>query len=65
MRYVESDTDCADCLCRVCTRNCNNDLVNSKLGSCADDCTCDNCEFGQRLIETEDDCADYLPDEDI
>ena len=62
-RFVTSDEDCADCLCRVCARNSCNDSYNSKLENGHANCSC-NCRIGDKLIETEDDCPNFLPDED-
>lgn len=63
-RLVTSDEDCADCLCRVCARNRCNDSYNRKSKEDGRSCEC-NCKIGDKLIETEDDCPDFLPDEDI
>lgn len=63
-RIVMSDEDCADCLCRVCARNSNNDSYNHKLEDGYANCEC-NCKIGDKLIETEDDCSGFLPDEDM
>lgn len=60
-KIIESDEDCADCLCRVCANNSCNDSVNSK-GDGHARCRCD-CNIGDILIETEDDCSNFLPDE--
>jgi len=62
-RLVESDEDCADCLCRVCARNNCNDSYNTQLKEGYANCSC-NCKIGDKLIETEDDCPQFLPDED-
>lgn len=59
-RMITSDTDCADCLCRVCARNICNDSQNENLGEKT--CTC-NCDVFNELIETEEDCSSYLPDD--
>ena len=61
-RMITSDADCADCLCRVCARNICNDSQNKNLGEKT--CTC-NCDVFNELIETEEDCNYYLPDDDI
>ena len=63
-RVVMSDEDCADCLCRVCARNAYNDSYNHKLENGYANCEC-NCKKGDKLIETEDDCPNFLPDEDM
>lgn len=62
-RLVTSDEDCADCLCRVCARNRCNDSYNRISEKDGRSCEC-NCKIGDKLIETEDDCPDFLPDED-
>lgn len=62
-RLVTSDEDCADCLCRVCARNSCNDSYNHISEEDGRGCEC-NCKIGDKLIETEDDCPDFLPDED-
>lgn len=61
-RIVMSDEDCADCLCRVCARNRDNDSYNRL---CNDkECGCE-CEIGKSyLVITPDDCKDFLEDED-
>ena len=63
-RLVTSDEDCADCLCRVCARNQNNDSYNHKTQEDGRTCEC-NCKIGDKLIETEDDCFEFLADEDM
>ena len=63
-RVVTSDADCADCLCRVCARNSCNDSYNHKLENGFANCEC-NCKIGDKLIETEDDCPNFLPDENM
>lgn len=60
--YLESDEDCAECLCRVCARNSSNDSWNNKLEYGYKGCVCD-CEIGSFVIVTKDDCSDFLPDE--
>lgn len=62
-RLIESDEDCADCLCRVCARNSCNDSYNVQLENGYANCSC-NCKIGDKLIETEDDCPKFIPDED-
>ena len=62
-RLIESDEDCADCLCRVYARNDCNDSYNAQLEDGYANCSC-NCKIGDILIETEDDCPQFLPDED-
>lgn len=65
MRKVKDDTDCADCLCRVCARNENNDAYNSQVDIDQHYCQgCDGCH--EEVIETEEDCpsGSFLPDED-
>ena len=62
-RRIVSDVDCADCLCRVCARNeCNDSYNEIHAKSDRMDCTCE-CNLGDKLIETEDDCPLFLPDE--
>lgn len=63
-RIIISDEDCADCLCRVCARNSCNDSYNHKLENDYANCEC-NCMIGDVLIETEDDCFLFLPDENM
>lgn len=66
MRIVKDDTDCADCLCRVCARNFTNDGKNSK--SLYADCEpCEHCYIGETfVVEVEEDCLGrgFLPDEE-
>jgi len=63
-RVITSYEDCADCLCRVCARNECNDSYNAihakneRAG-----CTCE-CNFGDEIKETIDDCHLFLADED-
>lgn len=61
-RIINSIEDCADCLCRVCARNSVNLTFNTLI---KDDmrCTCD-CDFGDQLIETSEQCPDYIRDVD-
>ena len=61
-RMITSDVDCADCLYRVCARNIFNDSQNKNLREKT--CTC-NCDVFNELIETEEDCNYYLPDDDM
>ena len=62
-RILRSDEDCADCLCRVCAMNGDNDSKNPLCERWSgSDCHCD-CEIGvSELVETEDDCERFLPD---
>lgn len=62
-RLVKSGEDCADCLCRVCARNRDNDSINRELKNGEANCSC-NCKPGDELIETEEDCPRFLPDEE-
>lgn len=62
MKTLTSDTDCANCLCRVCARNVCNDSYNQQLETDFSRCEC-NCRIGDAVIETEDDCPIFLPDE--
>lgn len=60
-RIVKEDSDCADCLCRVCARNTNNDSYNPLEEF--PNCSCDHCTLGvSTVIETTDDCPQFLPD---
>lgn len=59
-RIITSDMDCADCLCRVCARNICIDSQNKNLVEKS--CTC-NCDVFNEIVETEEDCEFYLPDE--
>ena len=56
-REVLHDTDCADCLCRVCAKNSVNDAAAPYK-----DCGCDNCGIGSQLVETTADCRGFVPD---
>lgn len=62
-KIITTDADCADCLCRVCASNSCNDSYNHKLEHGYKGCEC-NCNFGDEIVETEDDCSSYLPDEE-
>ena len=63
-RIITSATDCKDCLCRICAHSDSNDSYNKELGPMGyKKCTC-GCNIGDKLIETEDDCPNYLPDEE-
>lgn len=56
MRKLIDDTNCADCLCRVCVKNICNDSYNDKLDIPSENsCKCD-CVFGDEIIETEEVC---------
>ena len=59
-RIVLCDEDCGDCLCRFCARNSYADNYNA-------DCEpCEHCYIGETLlIESELDCPDFAPDEEI
>lgn len=59
---VTSDTDCVDCLCRVYARNVCNDSQNVNIDEKTYTC---NCDVFNELIETEEDCESYLPDDDM
>lgn len=63
-RIIVSDRDCADCLCRVCARNECNDSQNSNLENNEKTCSC-GCDVFNEIVETEDDCERFLPDEDL
>ena len=59
-RIAMDDTDCADCLCRVCARNGDNDSYNHQIDHAT--CHCD-CEIGKsEIVETDEDCPRFLPD---
>ena len=59
-RIIMSSLDCADCLCRVCARNECNDSWNPLCNYAT--CTCD-CTIGyNKVVETKDDCPNYLED---
>lgn len=62
-RLVKSDEDCADCLCRLCARNSCNDSYNIQLEGGYANCSC-NCNIGYKLIEAEEYCPNFIPDED-
>lgn len=63
-RIVKSDTDCADCLCRVCARNPYIDCdveYDHLFRNCE---PCFHCVVGESmLVEIEDDCTSqsFLP----
>ena len=57
---VQSDLDCADCLCRVCAKNEVNDSRNPTAPY--KDCGCNNCGIGNLLVETDEDCKGFTPD---
>lgn len=59
-REVSSDTDCADCLCRVCARNTANDSSNPAVTY--KECGCDECRVGSIVVETTEDCGKFAPD---
>ena len=59
-REVLHDTDCADCLCRVCAKNEANDSWNPSAPY--KDCGCNNCGIGNLLVETTEDCKGFAPD---
>lgn len=59
IRYITSDMDCADCLCRICARNEDNDSFNELITSLDMPCHCD-CSIGDILTE---ECEFFLPDE--
>lgn len=60
MRKYKDETDCADCICRVCARNNDNDCHNGKCEF--KDCYC-GCEVN-KFFDLEEDCIDFLPDEE-
>lgn len=57
MRTVKSPEDCADCLCKICAKNTVNDSYNPSAPY--KECGCDNCDFGNQVIETTDDCKGF------
>ena len=59
-REVKSDLDCADCLCQVCTRNTGNDSNNPAV--VYKECGCDECRIGSIVVETTEDCPQFVPD---
>lgn len=64
-KIITSDADCADCLCRVCAHNDGNDSYSKQLeyGSIIwKKCRC-GCNLGDEIVDTTDDCSEYLPDE--
>lgn len=61
-RIIKSAADCADCLCRACARNICNDSHNNNLDEKT--CTC-NCDVFNEIVDTEEDCDIFLPNEDI
>lgn len=64
-RVVLYDEDCGDCLCRFCARNSYTDNYNLDV-SYADCEPCEHCYIGETLlIESELDCPDFAPDEEI
>ncbi len=66
MRTFKSMKDCADCLCRVCARSEHNDSYNSEMDKNDMGCNpCYYCDVNKEVIETDEDCSQYLPDEDI
>lgn len=59
-REVLSETDCTDCLCRVCAKNEVNDSRNPSAPY--KDCGCNECGIGSLLVETTADCSGFVPD---
>lgn len=55
-KIITSIEDCADCLCRVCAKNADNDSHNPELN--IKDCApCHYCKIGEsEIVDTEDDC---------
>lgn len=61
MREVSCPEDCADCLCRVCARNIDNDSYHPQMHK-GRECSCD-CNIGdEHVVETDSDCPDFLAD---
>lgn len=63
MRNMISNQDCADCLCRVCSRSVLNDSHNPTQK--VTDISCNPCHHCIEVIETDADCDSYLPDTDV
>lgn len=65
-RIIQSEKDCAICLCRKCARNTANEIVNaSAKGIKYKYCNaCDYCNIGQMLIESAEDCSEFLGADD-
>ena len=64
MRLKKDDTDCADCLCRVCANSMDNDSRNEHGGVIKTCRPCESCVCGESYcIEVDTDCMNYLPDE--
>lgn len=62
-RIVMCDADCADCLCRVCARNADNDSFNPNCDyPDYPTCHCDCIVGKNELVETQEDCPLFLPD---
>lgn len=54
---------CADCLCRVCARNADNDSYNHQITRVSKLCSCEPCGGLSKTVENEGDCPEFLPDE--
>jgi hypothetical protein len=58
---VTGEESCADCICRVCAHNEDNDA----WGDCIKDCVpCADCFVGYEYYDNELDCFEFLPGED-
>lgn len=56
---------CANCLCRVCARNVDNDSNNQLVRIFTTCSSCNSCRVFGEAIQTEEECPGYLPDEMI
>lgn len=63
---TSKELTCADCLCRICARNADNDSYNHKINRTSTLCSCSSCAgtFCD-VVEVEEDCTEFLPDENI
>jgi len=59
---VMGDESCADCICRVCAHNEDNDAYNY---ACPKDCIpCADCFVGHEYCDNPLDCYEFMPSED-
>ena len=64
MREFKTMEDCTDCLCRVCARSVHNDSYNSEIKESDTECNpCYFCDVNNEVIEMDEDCIRYMPDE--
>ncbi len=66
MRIAIDESDCVDCLCRVCARNRYIDAYNKTVEQ--DNDWCEGCNLcNEEVIENIEDCPReaFLPDESI